>query len=215
MEIKEQLHINAVSGKYSKILEAIHRKDINIAIYQRDTHSLENDLSIAIEKDFAYNASGTPKEIASKLEGYFDENLPQCKALLSDINGVLRQFDTVAGTNSYRLLFSTVNNNMCRKFHTDINDLRLLCTYKGPGTLWVSEDDKSMEGRKKKNSALIIKEENIHQTETGDVIILKGALYPEGNPALHRSPTIEETGKKRICKRLLLRIDTNEFLNFD
>ena len=215
MEIKEQLNTNAVSGSHHKVLEAIHQKEVNVAIYQRDVHALQNDLSIAIEKDFAYNASGTPKEIASKLEGYFDENLPQCKALLHDINEVLKQFNTVAGTNSYRLLFSTVNNNMCRKFHTDINDLRLLCTYKGPGTLWVSEDKKSMEGRKKKNSELLIKEENIHQTKTGDVIILKGALYPEGSPALHRSPTIEEAGNKCIDKRLLLRIDTNEFLNFD
>ena len=44
----------------------------------------------------------------------------------------------------------------------------------------------------------------------GDVVLLKGALYPGANPILHRSPSIEELGKVR----LLLRIDTNSFLNF-
>ena len=44
----------------------------------------------------------------------------------------------------------------------------------------------------------------------GDIVILKGALYPESKAIIHRSPTIEETGKKR----LLLRIDTNESVNF-
>ena len=44
----------------------------------------------------------------------------------------------------------------------------------------------------------------------GDIIILKGALYPEANAILHRSPTIEENGEKR----LLLRIDTYEALGF-
>ena len=28
---------------------------------------------------------------------------------------------------------------MCRRFHTDVNELRLLCTYSGPATLWLPE----------------------------------------------------------------------------
>ncbi|MGK0427956.1 MAG: hypothetical protein ACJAUR_002072 [Ulvibacter sp.] len=43
--------------------------------------------------------------------------------------------------------------------------------------------------------------------------MLKGAIYlSEGTKAVvHRSPTIEES----VETRLLLRIDTNEFLNFE
>ena len=60
---------------------------------------------------------------------------------------------------------------MCRKFHTDINDLRLLCTYFGPGTLWIKDNDFIS----KKNNALDFKcdKENIQQVETGDISMLK------------------------------------------
>ena len=50
------------------------------------------------------------------------------------------------------------------------------------------------------------------QVPENGVVLLKGALYPKaGTRAIvHRSPTIEESGEKR----LLLRIDTNDNLNF-
>ncbi len=98
---------------------------------------------------------------------------------------------------------------MCRKFHTDINDLRLLCTYAGPGTLWVAEDENNRDYDEEH-----IGEVRIHQADTGDILILKGALYPKGKPVVHGSPTIEETDGKRLCERLLLRLDTNSFLDF-
>ena len=46
--------------------------------------------------------------------------------------------------------------------------------------------------------------------QTGAVAVLKGAIYPQKNTnaVVHRSPAIEETSEKR----LLLRIDTNDFL---
>lgn len=34
--------------------------------------------------------------------------------------------------------------------------------------------------------------ELVQQARTGDAIILKGALYPDARPILHRSPPIEE-----------------------
>lgn len=51
---------------------------------------------------------------------------------------------------------------------------------------------------------------DIQQAGTGDIVILKGALYPDGHAIMHRSPTIEEMG----AARLLLRIDTNAFKPF-
>ena len=112
---------------------------------------------------------------------------------------------------SFRLLLTTVNTDMCRKFHTDINDLRLLCTYIGPGTLWLPDeivDGKALQAGKE-DTEIVIDAQQIQQVPTGDVVILKGALYAGANPILHRSPSIKEHGEKRF----LLRIDTNEFLN--
>ena len=93
---------------------------------------------------------------------------------------------------------------MCRKFHTDVNDLRMLCTYVGQGTLWLPDEAVKNEEYRTRRDEIVIDEDLIQQALTGDVLILKGALYPEANAVIHRSPTIEETNERR----LLLRIDT-------
>ena len=206
MQVQEQLYSNAIFGRKPGLLKAIYQKEVSIAVYQRNLQSLESDLSIAIEKKVNFQVDGETHKIASLLKVFFTENLPECNALLNDITWVLAQFHVVANASSYRMLLSTVSSNMCRKFHTDINDVRLLCTYVGPGTLWVSEDEKNGIV----DEELPINENQVNQAVTGDVLVLKGALHPEGNPIVHRSPLIEETGDKR----LLLRIDTNSFLDF-
>lgn len=143
---------------------------------------------------------------------YFNSNLSECASFFEDVSELVKLFERATQASSFRLLLTTVSTNMCRKFHTDVNDLRLLCTYIGPGTLWLPDeaiDYKALQtGRN--NQEIVVDERRIQQVRTGDVVILKGALYPEANPVLHCSPAIEGKGEKR----LLLRIDTNEFLNF-
>lgn len=201
MQVQERLYPNAICGTNPGLLAAIHEKENSIAIYEREIQSLNRDLSDIMDKEVMYKACGNLYEIALELDAYFKEHLPECEVLKSDIRDLVHLFDTVVNGGSYRLLLTTVHGNMCRKFHTDINDLRLLCTYVGEGTLWVSED----EGNRIADVELPISPKQIHQAQAGDVIILKGALHPEGNPVLHRSPAIAKTGGKR----LLLRIDTN------
>lgn len=204
-------YANAAIGNKSEVLQDIHLASRNIAIYQRDVDALKKDLNLLIDEAVECRASGTVVEILADLEAYFDSLPGKCPMLLKDISEILDLFEMTSKAPSFRLLLTTVNTNMCRKFHTDMNDLRLLCTYIGPGTLWIPDeaiDQEALKG-KEKNEDLIIDLKQIQQVFTGDVVILKGALYPEANPILHRSPTIEENGEKR----LLLRIDTNKFLN--
>lgn len=132
--------------------------------------------------------------------------------LLKDIVRQLSLFSQIAQSTSYRLLLATIKSSMCRKFHTDINDLRLLCTYSGLGTLWLTEDNVNRKALDTygDNECIVLDESRIQQAETGSIVILKGAIYPqEGTVSIvHRSPSIEETGQRR----LLLRIVTNEKL---
>jgi len=102
---------------------------------------------------------------------------------------------------------------MCRRFHTDINDVRLLCTYSGPGTLWLTNDNinpKALGTRGSKQS-IFIEQDRIQQANTGAVVLLKGALYSDESTraVVHCSPSIEEDAQKR----LLLRIDTGNTIN--
>ena len=206
MEVQERLYPNAVIGSQPEVLESIHHQENSVAIYQRNIEWLHGEVIRAIDQDFTFKASGSIDEIASELGTFFTEKLTECDALWEDIMGLVQWFNNVVQEDNYKLLFTTVSSNMCKRFHTDINDLRLLCTYTGPGTLWISEDEDS----RIEDVEMPIDESQIHQSQMGDVLILKGALHPEGNPILHRSPAIEGSGGKR----LLLRLDTNNTLKF-
>ena len=195
----------------AKILQDIHLPSKSIAIYQRNIESLTGELAKLANTKVECKASGTVEEVLILLKNYFRNQLPDCDALFDDITELLGLFEKTTQASSFRLLLTTVNTNMCRKFHTDINDLRLLCTYIGPGTLWVPDEavNKKAVPAKGQKQQITIDHLKVKQVQTGDVVVLKGALYPDAKPVLHCSPSIEEKGEKR----LLLRIDTNEQQN--
>jgi len=204
---------NWAIDNYPNVLHQIHDNEKNIAIYERNIQPLKYEIDSLLEKDIELRATGDITSISHYLMEEINEL--EFPMITKDAADLLYLFKDVTKAKSFRLLLATIHANMCRKFHTDINDLRLLCTYSGPGTLWLTEDNinhKAMDSNLE-NESIVLDESRIQQAKTGSVIILKGAIYPqEGTKAVvHRSPTIEETGQKR----LLLRIDTNELLNFE
>lgn len=209
--IKDVMTKNWVVGNCSTQLHQIHNGAINIAIFERDTTSFSAEIEALVNQTIEIRSTGEVEKIIASL----NKELSQYKLINNDIVSLLLLFKEITKANSFRFLLATINTNMCSKFHTDINDLRMLCTYSGPGTLWLTEDNVNRKALDTcgDNQCIILDEKGIKQVNTGAVVILKGAIYPtEGTKAIaHRSPTIEENGERR----LLLRIDTNEFLNFD
>lgn len=204
---------NWVIGNEPHVLENIIQKDISISVYNREIDAMHSEIQDLLNTNIDFRSSGTTEEIITELvqlENFSNSN----GQLIEDIKSQLSQFEQISGSSSFRLFLGTVNTNMCRKFHTDINDLRMLCTYSGPGTLWLTEDNinRNALNNKGDENDMVIDESKVRQAEEGTILILKGAIFPQENTkaAVHRSPTIEETGERR----LLLRIDTNDFLNF-
>ncbi len=195
--------------KTSAILKNIHQHHLNITIYDREIDFLNGEINHLLTNDFRMEAGGNIKTILKQITVDIDPNV--YPLLLQDIKQLLTVFKTITNTNSFQLLLATINSNMCRKFHSDNNDLRLLCTYSGPGNLWLAEANPDYEALNAivDNDSSTIDNPNIQQAKTGSVVILKGAKYANKttNPIVHRSPTIEETGGKR----LLLRVDMNGF----
>ncbi len=202
---------NWAIGATQEVLNQIHEQDVNIAIYNRDITSLNDEILSLINQDFEVFVYGDKSEILNVLE----KELNQYPDFLKDIGSLLHVFEEISRAKTFKLLLATINTNMCRRFHTDVNDLRLLCTYYGPGTLWLKEENVNRTALEtcKDNECIVLNPNDIQQAATGAVVLLKGAIYPvKGTKAIvHRSPTIEESGEKR----LLLRIDTHEFLNFN
>lgn len=198
---------NAVLARHQEAMQDIHLPDKNIAIYQRDIAPLQSELAALRTEPIECRANGSTEMVLAMVRNYFAQHLPNHSALLEDVKALFTLFGAVTGTDSFRLLLTTVSTNMCRKFHTDINDLRLLCTYLGPGTLWLPDEAVDLKALQTTGSKRYIVKDHqlIQQAQTGDVVLLKGALYPDANPILHRSPVIEDQG----LKRLFLRIDTD------
>lgn len=112
---------------------------------------------------------------------------PDRLALRQAIATLAHRFAGMLGCPGVRIRLEVVDNDACRKFHTDAVVARLLMTLYGPGTQWI---EAHAPGR-------------IHQISAGDVAIFKGRLWAEEPRILHRSPPIARTGDIR----LLLAID--------
>ncbi len=203
---------NAIISENDRGLNEIHKKSKNIAIRKRNISAIRQEIDLIVSQEIEYRTSGSKKEIIGSLSSYFTENLNSSHRVFEDIVHLLHKYEQLTEATSFRLSFATVNTNMCRRFHTDINTLRMLCTYYGPGTLWLPNEAINMKAYHSgdNNSEIVSDQLMIQQAHTGDIVILKGALYPDANPILHRSPTIEENGENR----LLLRIDAADSLNF-
>ncbi|TVR80640.1 MAG: DUF1826 domain-containing protein [Saprospirales bacterium] len=202
---------NLVMGNCSSQLHQIHHSELNIAIYERPIYHLKEEIESLLSEFTEIRKSGEFELIQKTLR----KALGQFPLILNDICSLLELFKEITQGEYFKLLLATVNTNMCRRFHTDLNDLRLLCTYSGPGTLWLEDDnvDRLALNNGGNNESIVIDKNRIKHAETGHVVVLKGALYGKvGTRAIvHRSPTIEESGESR----LLLRIDSDQFLNFD
>ena len=177
---------NAAIGKDEKVFQEIHLPFKNIAIYQRDLSALKEELNSLADKTIDYRVNGTVEEISGQFKQFFEEYLPECPALLADITHVLRLFEQTTKAANLRVLLATVESNMCRKFHTDVNDIRLLCTYIGPGTVWLPDEAVNYEALKarKENDEIVLDQQHIQHVDTGDVVLLKGALYEGASPIL-------------------------------
>lgn len=193
------------------ILHRIHEKDVNIVIYNRAIDHLNESIPVLIDEQIEFRSSGDMVSILKAMKG--DPILCNHMQVIEDVRSLLFHFNNIVDGNNFRLLLATINSNMCRKFHSDINDLRMLCTYSGPGTLWLTDDniDYNALNTKSENESIVIDTSKIKQVKTGSVAILKGAIYPNehSNPVIHRSPAIESKG----VRRLLLRIDSNQTIN--
>jgi hypothetical protein len=136
------------------------------------------DPALALESvEGSSRLAGSPDDLKSALR-----HLPP--ALAADIDSLVRRFAEVTGSKTVRLRLEAVDGDACRRFHADYTDLRLVCTYAGPGT-----DIRETPAE----------EAPVKRIRAGDIALFKGKLFP-GNPPvlLHRSPPIDGTGVRRI-----------------
>jgi hypothetical protein len=130
---------------------------------------------------------------------------PARKWLTMDIALLLARLSHISGAGCLRVSFGAIRTDQCRKFHTDVMRYRLITTYVGPGTEWVPDDAVCREALDHPpdcpcdaNKEIVRNASAIRHALPGEVLLMKGDLHPNHRGAVHRSPSLEGSGRIRV-----------------
>lgn len=201
-----------IGKSFFEIEEIFEDPHINLAIWQRQAN---NDILRYIWFLYAsgFNSIAHPinkKTIEEDIEVLFSARLPESPfvdagAFKKDMALLTTYFMRISQKESVVLHLKSIDHNACRKFHVDGYESRLLCTYDGSGTEWLENSNVKRISLGTENKKIVKNWNAIRQMKAFEVGFLKGEnlKFPSGKGIVHRSPPIEDTGKKRF----LLRID--------
>ncbi|MDP2881061.1 MAG: DUF1826 domain-containing protein [Azonexus sp.] len=128
-------------------------------------------------------------------------------ALAADIALLAEMLGELLDAASIGLRLEVVGQAMCPRLHVDRVGIRLLCTYRGPGSEWV--EDASVDrrflgaasgGRPDEASGLLLAGHRIEAIPPFAVALLKGSLWQGngGRGIVHRSPAVAPSEAPRI-----------------
>lgn len=195
-----------VIGDSPGVLFRIIDSGVNLCLWQRATQA-------AISRELAFlQASALPDVRCQTSLDTFDDDvctLMQQQALdpmsftqwRIDMERLAGLYFGVSEQREVTLRLVTTDDDDCRRFHFDRSNLRLLCTYRGPGTEWLTDEqvDRLAQSAGAANEDIVRFGEPA-RFETFWAGILKGEAYPgnAGNGLIHRSPAIAYSGQTRV-----------------
>jgi hypothetical protein len=165
-------------------VEAVFDPYVHLVVWQR-----------AGDEDVAQRAACWPLAAGRVIRSIRIDNLelPALESMLSlpphspfaaDVKLLAELFATITGADSVGVRIDVTDRATCPRFHSDHVTLRLMTTYRGPGTQWM-QDGKTQ------------------QADAGDVLFAKGDLWPDLHcgPCVHRSPE-PRPGESRVLLTL-------------
>jgi len=189
-------------GRSADVLGDIARPGVELAAWQRRPDPAWADWLAAMRTDDlpACRLELAPDDATRLLNAHFDAcGTPSGEprdAFVADIAGLVARFAELAATRTVRLRLDPITGDACRRWHRDCVPLRMICTYRGPGTLWVPPA---------LGAAVLAKpDDDAPQAlafEAGDVALFKGRGWPGQEHdvgVVHRSPRIAGTGITRL-----------------
>ncbi|WP_232229469.1 DUF1826 domain-containing protein [Marichromatium purpuratum] len=122
-------------------------------------------------------------------------------AWLADLRRLADLFFAVCAGREVSVRLETTDADGCPRFHVDRTYLRLLCTYRGPGTEWLTDEqvDRDAQASGAPNARIVRIGEPCRFLPFW-VGILKGDAYPgnAGRGLVHRSPPTAGSGQTRV-----------------
>lgn len=125
----------------------------------------------------------------------------------NDVMNLANQFMKLTNAREIGIRLEVVNHDSCKHFHVDFVTYRLITTYAGHTTHWVSNENVNRNGLGQQDNSKALRDEKLfHRLPPYSVAIMKGEKLSPGNGVVHRSPPIID-GQLR----LILRMDALEF----
>lgn len=207
------VRVHAVRCDTGGALRAILEPSVTMAVW---TRPLPPGIAAGLDRIPAaawpsLRVETTALRVRGDLAAAWRQRLPDAlpDVLSSDVAGLVRLFEELTAAPAVTVRLEAVAGNGCRYFHADNVGIRLLCTYRGAGTLWVPDDavDRSALGRGD-NAAAVPDPSRIRALSAGHVGLLKGDAWPgnRGRGLVHRSPPAD----RHHGPRLLLCLDHAE-----
>jgi hypothetical protein len=104
----------------------------------------------------------------------------------------------------YEISLSLVSGIPCTKLHADFLPLRLICTYLGPGTIFLPKESTRYTclNAGSANKRVLVKGKPSLQAEPFEILLLKGRKFNKGEmkPCAHRSPEVFNSDKRLVLK---------------
>lgn len=183
-QMKQQL------GTSSEVLTQLFDADVNLAVWQRPlAPEAVQYAQLLVQQQVQLQQVVELDELQHWLHSKFTD-APGKTAFVEDVVLVSQMLGCLLDCNAVGLRLKTLSQPMCPRFHTDHVAARLLVTYAGSGTEWVTAPPES--GSQPRPQQLAI----------ADVALLKGSAWA-GNAhgaIWHRSPLSPQP-------RLLLTLD--------
>lgn len=173
-------------------LDAILADPVNLAVWQRSDAPVIDVGGLDTVEDIAVvvpAGAGAAISDALAAAGYDDA---LAVLLAHDIGELAGRFAALLRIERVAIRLEVVETDACRRFHADYVAVRLICTYTGPGTQWLANDDAAALAPGAEPPAATIR-----SIATGDVALFKGRDRSD-TPIVHRSPPIVGTGARRL-----------------
>jgi len=212
LEAQSLMHdMRFVQGDVPEVLTQIYQEDVHLCAYQRPLsesisqycQSISDEVNLNIRRVVpVQNTNAILNTILPDAE--YKADFLEDLALVIDMYAYLFELDEVG------MRLQRLDRAMCPRFHTDKLGCRLVTTYTGVGTEWLEEGavDRSKLGRGNRGlidseSGLYASETQVHQANSGDVVLLKGDGWygADGCGVIHRSPVVA-AGESRIVLTL-------------
>jgi len=188
----------------SDVLHKATDQNVNLALWQRsDNQEIKREVS-------ALQADDLPDMRRRTTLNMFDDDVcsflrqqgldPQhFKYLRTDLLSLAEILSDVCQCREFVYRLVTIAGNECSRFHMDTTALRLICTYRGPGTEWLSnwQVDREALARCSSNVAIAGSGEP-SKFERFWVGVMKGDPGNHGLGFVHRSPSVEESNEIRV-----------------